>query len=241
MHSEFEAVILWLVSIPRATLTEQVYRALRDDILSGRQAPGSRLQFAVLTERYGSSTSAVREGLQRLVEQGLVVSEPQVGFRVADVSRADLDDLTVARCEIEGLALRLSVEHGDLGWEASVVAALHTLDRTPPFEGGATDVVSVDWASAHRAFHAALIAGCPNRRIRESAATLRDSAELYRAWSHHAASDRDVSGEHRGLVEAALARDASTAVALLVEHLEATRRGVADLQFTDMPVDTQIA
>jgi DNA-binding GntR family transcriptional regulator len=213
--------------VPRPTLTEQVFLALRDDILGGRLEPGSKLPFATLTARYGSSTSAVREGLQRLVEQGLVVSEPQLGFRVAAISLGDLDDLTDARCEIEGTALRWSVEHGDLAWEAMVVATLHTLERTPAVDDHDAEVLSWDWACAHREFHGALIAGCPNRRILDTAASLRDSAELYRTWSLRSGGpDRDIAAEHRAIADAALARDAGTAVALLRDHLEATRDAI---------------
>jgi DNA-binding GntR family transcriptional regulator len=207
------------------TRTEQVYAQLRDDILAGRLTPGSRLPFADLSARYDSSTSAIREGLQRLVEQGLVISEPQLGFRVVTLSVDDLQDLTTARCEIEGLALRFSIEHGDLAWEASVVAAWHTLERTPV---GATDHDGIEslthsWTSAHSAFHAALIAGCPNRRILAAAAALRDAAELYRQWSWRTAGvERDVVAEHKGLVDAALERDSGRAVQLLHEHLATT-------------------
>ena len=115
----------------RATRTERVYTQLRRDILNGELQPGARLPFAELSERYGGSMSAIREGLQRLVEQGLVVSEPQLGFRVVALSVEDLVDLTVARCEIEGLALRFAVEHGDLAWESEIVASLYALEHTP--------------------------------------------------------------------------------------------------------------
>lgn len=210
------------------TRTERVYTELRDDILSGRITPGSRLPFAELTARYDSSTSAIREGLQRLVEQGLVVSEPQLGFRVATLSIDDLVDLTTARCEIEGLALRYSIEHGDLAWEAQVVAAFHTLARTPMGDRDAPDGsrgTLGDWAGAHRAFHEAVLAACPNRRILATAATLRDAAELYRQWSWRAAGvDRDVAAEHQALLEAVLQRDAGRAVAVLHEHLTTTMR-----------------
>ncbi|HEY0520572.1 MAG TPA: GntR family transcriptional regulator, partial [Ilumatobacteraceae bacterium] len=94
------------------TRTEQVYSQLRGDILSGRVLPGTKLRFADLTERYDCSTSVVREGLTRLTEQGLVQAEPQHGFHVTSLSQDDLADLTTARCEIEGLVLRMSIEHG---------------------------------------------------------------------------------------------------------------------------------
>lgn len=216
------------------TRTQEVYARLRDDILSGRLLPGARLPFAELGARYESSTSAIREGLQRLVEQGLVVSEPQFGFRVVTLSVADLEDLTTARCEIEGLALRYSLEHGDLAWEARVVAAWHTLERTPQRTGdsddpAAADALAADWSVAHRAFHESLISGCPNRRIHAAASELRDAAELYRHWSWRAAAARsgirrDTDAEHRALVDAVLQRDAGRAVGLLHEHLTTTTR-----------------
>jgi len=207
------------------TRTEQVYGELRADILNGRLRPGSRLPFAELSARYGSSLSAIREGLQRLVEQGLVISEPQLGFRVVALSEDDLADLTAARCEIEGMALRQSVEHGDLTWESGVVAALHVLDRTEVETPGRRRGLSNRWTTAHGAFHEALIAGCPNRRIRMIASSLRDSAELYRHWSFGTeAATRDIPAEHRAMAEAALERDAARAVTLLCDHLATTSR-----------------
>lgn len=209
------------------TRTEQVYAQLRADILGGRLVPGARLPFADLGARYESSTSAIREGLQRLVEQGLVTSEPQLGFRVVTLSVDDLHDLTTARCEIEGLALRYSIEHGDLAWESRVVAAWHTLERTPlsaTFADG-HDALALDWSSAHQSFHESLIAACPNRRILATATALRAAAELYRHWSWRATGVvRDVVIEHQQLVDAVLQRDAARAVELLHEHLTTTSR-----------------
>jgi DNA-binding GntR family transcriptional regulator len=206
-----------------ATRTEQVYGQLRSDILNGRLRPGARLPFAVLSDRYGGSTSAIREGLQRLVEQGLVVSEPQIGFRVVSLSVDDLVDLTVARCEIEGLALRYSVQHGDLAWESEIVGALYALEHTPLDSTKA--LLLEEWVAAHRRFHEALIAACPNARLRSIASSLRDAAELYRHWSRRAEGTttvRDIGAEHRRLVDAVLARDADGGVRLLERHLRTT-------------------
>jgi DNA-binding GntR family transcriptional regulator len=206
-----------------ATRTEQVYGQLRRDILNGHLQPGARLPFADLSERYGGSMSAIREGLQRLVEQGLVVSEPQVGFRVVSLSVEDLVDLTTARCEIEGLALRHAAQHGDLAWESEIVATLYALEHTPLDQ---TDPYLLEeWVAAHQRFHVALIAACPNHRLRAIASTLRDAAELYRHWSRQAegtAGTRDIDDEHRRIAEAVLARDADEAVRLLEVHLRTT-------------------
>jgi DNA-binding GntR family transcriptional regulator len=210
------------------TRSEQVYTQLRADILSGRVLPGTKLRFADLTERYDCSTSVVREGLSRLAEQGLVQSEPQHGFHVTPLSQDDLDDLTTARCEIEGLVLRMSIENGDIAWESEVVAAHHALDRTPMETDGDPIVMSEEWTLAHARFHQALLSACPNQRLRNMAVSLRDAAELYRRWSRPIGhdDDRDVQGEHRALVGAALRGDATEAVRLLEEHLRRTTRAL---------------
>jgi DNA-binding GntR family transcriptional regulator len=216
---------------PGTTRTEQVYAQLRADILSGRLLPGARLPFAELIARYGGSTSVIREGLSRLVEQGLVQAEPQHGFRVMPLSIRDLDDLTTARCELEGLVLRLSIANGDLEWESEIVAAHHLLERTPFEVEGEPGALSDDWRAAHARFHNALIAGCPNVRLRTMAAGLRDAAELYRSWSGPIghARHRDIAGEHDEIAEAALARDADTAVAALTRHLRRTAELLVEL------------
>ncbi|HZX54403.1 MAG TPA: GntR family transcriptional regulator, partial [Ilumatobacteraceae bacterium] len=184
---------------PLAAITrgEQVYTQLRTDILAGRLLPGTRLRFADLTERYDCSTSVLREGLSRLAEQGLVQSEPQHGFHVTSLSQEDLDDLTAARCELEGLVLKMSIEHGDIGWESNLVAAHHALERTPMETDGDPVVMSEDWTVAHFKFHEALLSGCPNQRLLAMALSLRDAAELYRRWSRPVGHDdhRDVGGE----------------------------------------------
>ena len=82
--------------------------------------------------------------------------------------------------------------------------------------------VSDDWESAHGAFHRAVIAGCGNARLVEITDGLRDCAELYRRWSGPRDPERDVSGEHRRILDAALARDGDEAAAALRDHYTRT-------------------
>lgn len=64
----------------RPTRSGMAYERLRGDILAGRLAPETRLPFADLVRQYECSIGVLREALQRLQEQGLVVSEVQQGF-----------------------------------------------------------------------------------------------------------------------------------------------------------------
>ena len=203
-------------STNRAT---DVYDAIRADIISGRLEPGERLAFAVLVERYRSSIGVIREGLQRLTEQGFVESRPKYGFSVVAVSADDLRDLTVARTEIEVLALRYAVADGDTEWEAQLLAAHHRMASLPQYADDGNRFTD-SWAAAHKAFHHTLLAGCGNRRILAAAESLRDAAELYWRWSApHYDRDRDIAREHREIMEAAISRDPARAGELLTRHI----------------------
>jgi DNA-binding GntR family transcriptional regulator len=202
----------------------EVYSALHRGILSGRLKPGEKLGPAALAHEYGVSLGVVREALTRLAETGLVVSQPQQGFQVTPISREDLLDLTSTRLDIETLTLRRSVERGDVEWHSRLLAAHYVLEHTPQFDEDDPTLLNEEWAQAHQAFHAELLAACGSRRLLEFAETLRDSAELYRRWSSPlgGGSQRDIAGEHRAIFEAVQAGDVETAVERLSAHIAHT-------------------
>src|SRR5882757_7754439 len=90
-------------------MTQGAYEALRADLLACRIAPGSRLKIQDLCRQHAVSLGAIREALSRLTSEGLVVAEPQRGFRVAPISAEELKDLYLARIELEGLCLKRSI------------------------------------------------------------------------------------------------------------------------------------
>ncbi len=207
------------------SLTEDVYEAVRRDILFGRRAPGSRLQLNELAEEYEVSLSVVREAVTRLASEELVEATPQRGFRVRSLSLAELRDLTWVRVQVETLALRESIAKGDVGWEADLVAAHHRLAATPMFFEDGTG--NTEWMQVHGAFHAALAAGAGSPILERLRQQLYDASELYRYWSAHLPHPAVREGaieEHKAICDAALARDADSAVGLLAGHLEATAR-----------------
>jgi len=220
-----------IVAEPKAkTRVLEVHSAVRRNILNGRLRPGEKLSPSVVAQEYGVSLSVVREALTRLAEQGLVVSQPQQGFQVTPISREDLLDLTSTRLDIETLALRRSVEHGDVEWRSGVVAAHYVLEHTPQYDDADPPVFREEWARAHQVFHTQLLAACGSVRLLEFAESLRDSAELYRRWSNPIGgdTDRDIAGEHRGILEAVQAEDAELAAQRLSAHIAHTTNVLLD-------------
>ncbi|CAN5639363.1 GntR family transcriptional regulator [soil metagenome] len=170
----------------------------------------------------------VRGALTKLAEQGLAKAEPQAGFRVTPLSRADLIDLFTTRVEVESLTVRHAVHNGDMAWESSVVAAHHTLQRTAQLVAGEGSAPNEQWPDAHHAFHRALISGCGRPRLCEIAESLWNASELYRRWATVVQHERDVPSEHSAILSAVLARDADLAAAGLASHIRMTMKTLLD-------------
>jgi len=206
-----------------------VYERLHGDILSGRLLPGAKLNIAGLASALGVSAGAVREALAMLEADSLVISAPQRGWRVSEVSEEDLSQLVQARIEIEKLCLAEAIRHGDLAWEGSLVAAFHQLTRLQELEANGGALLSTEWTQAHAQFHHAMIAGCPNGWLRRMHDFLYQQSERYRQLSApFSATQRDVQAEHQALIDAMLDRDVERAQQLIGKHLEKTARLLLD-------------
>ncbi|MBJ3816482.1 FCD domain-containing protein [Shimwellia pseudoproteus] len=200
-------------------MASQLEEHVRRDIINGRLRPGSKMRLKELAEYYSAGVIPLREALSRLAMTGFVSVVDQKGFRVEQVSAAELQDITLTRLHIECKALELSILHADIEWESRLVAANHRLERYDMQSTG-TQLLNPDWEEAHEAFHSALLANCPSSWLLRFVDTLRDQTLRYRAQAicSPATQQRNIAQEHRELMEAALARDIPLAVKRLTDH-----------------------
>ena len=99
----------------RTATSERVAERLREDIRSGRLAPGQRLVEAELTRRHEVSRGPVREALARLQSEGLVTIEPNRGASVRRMGRQELEDLFWLRARLSGDAATLAAKRVGAG------------------------------------------------------------------------------------------------------------------------------
>lgn len=210
-------------TLPAATLAGAAYERLRADLLACRLPPGAPIKINELSTTLATNPIAIREALSRLTAEGLVVAEPQKGFRAAPISPEDLRDLTWVRIEIEGLCLKSAMAHGGMEWETNIVAALHRLQRTNLRDEDDAGLISDGWVCAHMQFHAALTRGCPNQLLRDIRAQLYARAERYLKLSVPLDDrNRDLIHEHSELAALVLARDEAGALKAMADHLQTT-------------------
>ena len=87
------------------TLANAAYRALRADIIKGARAPGERLRIEKLKIIYGFGPTPLREALQMLAADQLVLAEGHRGFSVTELDLDNFRDLNVTRTAVEREAL----------------------------------------------------------------------------------------------------------------------------------------
>ncbi|EJL53479.1 transcriptional regulator [Rhizobium sp. CF122] len=202
------------------TVAESGYRQIRADIIFGRLAPGQKLKLENLKGAYETSVSTLREILNRLTSEGLVVAEGQRGFEVARVSVADLKEIAALRLLLEEHALEQSFEQGDVEWEARLVSAHYKLARMEQVMASGDTSRAEDWKRYDWEFHQALISACGSRLLMETHSAVFDKYLRYQmvALSYRGSVAEQ---EHRQLLEAALQRDSKTAKKVLQCHIQA--------------------
>lgn len=92
------------------TLTEKVYRKLRDDIINLRIPPGEKISEVKLADKYKVSRAPIRNVIQKLQQENLVVVKPQVGTIIMPVSLEKAGDILEIRLWLEPRAAEVAAQ-----------------------------------------------------------------------------------------------------------------------------------
>lgn len=220
------------------TLTDAAYARLRKDIIIGTRLPGERLRIEKLKTIYAIGPTPLREAMQKLAQDGLVVSEGNRGFSVAPLDTEEFADLNTARTAIEKEALRLSIANGKQAWEARVVAAAYIMAKEDDALAKADGELPETWEAANAEFHTALVSACGSAWLLKIRSGIHDLCERYRRASVYLKMGaRDLRSEHAEIAEAALARDADKTCALTETHFALTASALKADGLQDTPTE----
>ncbi len=197
--------------------THRAYLALRKMIVTGTLKPGEKLKIDGLRKRLDTGASPIREALSLLTSDNLVERIDQRGFRTAEISKANFEEILLLRCQLEDLALRESIVNATDEWEELIVLAHHRMNRA---KGKDPDL----FEDLHKAFHMALLESAASPILLKFCSQLYDLNIRYRYLAGSALDyqRRDVGDEHTGILNAAVARDADTASERLLNHYRMT-------------------
>jgi DNA-binding GntR family transcriptional regulator len=214
------------LTVPTAT-SERIAERLREDIRSGRLAPGQRLVEAELTRRHEVSRGPVREALARLQSEGLVTIEPNRGASVRRMDRQELDDLFWLRARLSGDAAALAAKR--VGAGEGETAMRKELQRQQHLRGAGL----APYTQANVRFHELIDRLSGNAAL----ATVLRNLETHAGVFLHLASAGDTErllDQHIAIAEAILAGDPRRAARESRRHVETvltTIRGLPDEWF----------
>lgn len=192
-----------------------IARALRRAISDGTFGPGDQLGEAALARSLGVSRGPLREAMQRLTQEGLLVSHRNRGLFVPDLTPESVSDMYLLRTTIETAALERVLEYG-VGAETAdrldaAVDAMAALAHEPR---------SVAMVAADLDFHHALVEAARSPRLsRVHETVLVETSMCLHAMRGTYTDAESRLAEHREIAAAVRAGDAGRARSLLVEHM----------------------
>ncbi len=203
------------------TLASSVYSTLKGDIITGKLKPGHKLRLQVLKEDYSVGNSPLREALNRLSANGLVMREENKGFKVSTASVKELKELVRTRCWLEEIALRESIKNGNDDYDERIVLAVHRLSRASIKEDHRYS--TPEHQDLHREFHQAILSACDSSLLLRYCSQLQDQSFRYRNLAEVVQYRvRHEDQEHQEIRDAILDRNADKATDLLCSHYQIT-------------------
>jgi DNA-binding GntR family transcriptional regulator len=206
-----------VVAVP--DLTDQVYSALRDAILSGTFAPGEHLPTPVVARKLGVSGSPVREALRQLAGEGLIQLEPGRGATVTVPSAAYIREVFLLRNPLEAVAARLAAER----ISAEQLAELCRIEAGGEAAGTAGDAPQFHVCSDQ--FHAAIYEAAGSPLLARTLTNLKGTLIIFRNANPQIVSDPFlVHRQHAALLETFARHDGAAAEAAMADHLCAVEK-----------------
>jgi DNA-binding GntR family transcriptional regulator len=193
------------------TIAVRIARALEEKIVSGSLEPGARLRQNEVATEFLASHVPVREAFRRLEAQGLVVSEPRRGVRVASFTLAEVKEVAEMRAVLEVLALKQAAPH--------FTQAILDQAETATWAGDKSQDVG-SWEEANRKFHRTILSPCGLPRLLATIDDLHAASArfLFATWRSdwEAPSDQD----HRAILTALRQGQIDAAARVLERHVQ---------------------
>ena len=193
------------------TVAGRISKVLAERIIAGEIEPGARLRQDHVAAEFGASHVPVREAFRRLEAQGLAVSEPRRGVRVAGFDLAEVREVAEMRAALEVLALRHAAPH-------LTAAILDRAEDATKAGDKSRDVRS--WEEANRRFHRLILAPCGMARLLATIDDLHAASArfLFATWRSDWEARTDL--DHRTILAALRDGQIETAAATLARHVQ---------------------
>ena len=199
-------------------LHRNVFRALREAILTGQLEPGQVISEIDISRRWAVSRTPIREAIRQLEQDGLVLWSPRRGATVASITFAGVRDLYETREVLEALSARLAAERATAEDLEALVELVKGVEHAHQ-EGNHLEAMRLD-----NDFHRAMVRATPNRVLTSFSERLLDRTLMARMLVRRERGRVDqITGEHRKIIVALRCGDPDAAAAAAGDHVRMAR------------------
>lgn len=206
------------------TLAEQIYQILRNDILTLQIPLGAKLTLKAMQERFGVSSTPIRDAFTRLTEDGLVIYNSNIGVNVINLTSEDLTELYQFMGDLDSLALTYSASYPDqqeiknsLEKILKDADAMEQLLLTFP----ENQEYSRLWINYSDEFHLIFYNYCQNGRLKRAAEKQRSQLTIFsNMYEADPSVQKRIAGWHKSIYDSYIAGDIEAAARKMKEHLE---------------------
>lgn len=201
-----------------STSKSLIYKKMRRSIIMGQRESAERLNIEELAHEYNTSVTPVRDALQMLSHEGLVVIKPRSGYFVATITLKQLRDLLDVRriLELSGVeraALRITPEQIQ---ELQTVHAGYTGDDDESYDR---------YTDENRKFHYLLAKASGNNELAELVGKLHDQLARFMVMRR---AGKTMEITHKRILDAVIAHDAETARQALLDDIDRAHEAILD-------------
>ncbi|MCP5096198.1 MAG: GntR family transcriptional regulator [Chloroflexi bacterium] len=201
------------------SLSQQAYHSIRRKIVALELAPGTVINEANLREAFNLSRTPIREALQRLAQEKLVLIIPRRGMFVSEIGITDLQKLFEARLMLEPFTIRNAAQRGSAKQWSRMEAVLLTTSDTG-LEPDNEKLIAID-----EACHQIIYEAADNQFLSDTLRTMYAlSLRLWYFSLNKIGNMQDAVMEHRHILDALKAKDGDEAARLMEKHILAFQK-----------------
>ena len=203
------------------SLSQQTYAAIKRKIVALEFAPGSVINEASLSDELGVGRTPIRESLQRLERDKLVVILPRRGTFVTDVNLANLSLIYDSRIVLESYIARIASTRGTAAHWRQMGTVLADIQRNEA-EASLADLVEAD-----RQCHEIMFAAANHKFLADTLVMLYAQSDcLWHVYSGNVQIMRRAIVEHEAVLVALRQKDGLQASHLIEQHLHTFREEI---------------
>ncbi|MFE5317769.1 GntR family transcriptional regulator [Paenibacillus sp. NPDC056579] len=202
------------------SISTQVYTRLKREILEGGLSPGERLIVTDIAGRFQISQAPVREALERLKQEGLIIGKANKGSVVSNITRDEINDIYILREILEGFAVRRTMpklDDSNFQYLEEVVSRMKEAIETEDLMG----TVEIDLE-----FHGFFYKQCGNHAILEAWERMSTKVMRFMAISNQRHSSDKLVEAHNALIDSLRNGDIDAAESLFLEHIKHAHAGL---------------